>query len=113
MTLCTFLLSGTHDFHNICVVSPPSSGTVTVTGDMIPGSTSTGMLIIVYSLTQDNVNVHYHFTEHADMQVFSMIMGLPVDRYKVVVFVVEEDGRPFCRAAATPRTVQINGNYAL
>ena len=42
-------------------------------------------------------------------RVYPVTSGLPVDEYDVVVFVVEEDGRPFSRAAATPRTIQING----
>ena len=107
------MLTGTHDFHNILVISPSNSGVVMVTGDVIPGSTSVGILVIVYSVTDkrtDDVSVHYYFIEYADMQVYAKILGLPADQYKVVVFVVEEDGRPFCRAAATPKTVHIHGN---
>ena len=33
------------------------------------------------------------------------------DEYEVAIFVMKEDGTPFHRAAATPRTVQIDGNY--
>ena len=86
-----------------------------VTGDVINGSSSIGILIIVYSLTDDS-NTHYHFIKHTDVQqprMYPVVMWLsiPGDEYKVAVFVMEEDGAPFHRAAATPRTVQIDGNY--
>ena len=86
-----------------------------VTGDIIPGSTSIGILIIVYSesLERDS-NIYYTMIEHIKVQqprMYPVMNGLPVDEYKVAVFVVEEDGKPFPRAAATPRTVRINGNY--
>ena len=84
-----------------------------VTGDIIPGSTARGILVIVYSHINDS-NVHYHFIRHTQSRVHPTAMGSVMeDEYQVVVFVVEEDGKPFCRAAATPRTVQIDGilNY--
>ena len=85
-----------------------------VTGDIIPGSTSIGILVIVHSFHEpDDSSVHYQFIDYADMEASSMIMGLPADQYKVVVFVVDKDGRPFCRAAATPRTVHIDSKYVL
>ena len=71
-----------------------------------------GILVITYSLTDDNKAI-YHVAQHNNVQhheMHRMITGLPADQYEVVVFVMEEDGRPFCRAAATPRTVQINSN---
>ena len=83
-----------------------------MTGDIIPGSPSIGIIIVVYSLTNDS-NIHYNLVEYTEVQqrrMYPVITGLPVDEYEIVVFVVEEDGRPFPRAAATPRTVQINGN---
>ena len=107
-------ISGTHDFYSISVTSPPTSfGVVMVTGVIVPRSTSTGILIVVYSLTEDN-EVVYHIAQHNNEQyhqTHTMTMGLPAGKYQVVVFVMEEGGRPFCRAAATPRTVHIDGNY--
>lgn len=85
-----------------------------VTGDIIPGSPSIGIFVIVYSESlENNSNIHYNMIEHTKVQqlrMYPVMTGLPVDEYKVVVFVVEEDGKPFPRAAATPRTVRINGN---
>ena len=111
----SFFNSGTHDFYNIAVASPSNSGVVGVTGNIIDGSSSIGILIIVYPLMNDS-NVHYHFVKYTDMPqplMYTTIIGLPADEYKVVVFVMEEDGTPFCRAAATPRTIQINGKSVL
>ena len=80
-----------------------------VTGDIIPGSTATGILVIIYSHTNDS-NVHYHFIRHTQSRVHQTAVGSVMeDEYQVVVFDVEKDGKPFCRAAATPRTVQIDG----
>jgi hypothetical protein len=82
-----------------------------VTGDIIPGSPSIGILVIIYSLGSDS-NICYNMIEHAEVQqprMYPVVTGLPMDEYKVVIFVVEEDGKPFPRAAATPKTVRING----
>ena len=85
-----------------------------MTGDIIPGSTSIGILVIVYSESLGNdSNIQYRMVEHTEVQqprMYPVMTDLPVDEYKLAVFVVEEDGRPFRRAAATPRTVRINGN---
>ena len=75
-----------------------------------------GILVIVYSesLGSDS-SIHYNMIEHTKVRqprMYPVTTGLPVDEYKVAVFVVEEDGKPFPRAAATPRTVRINGNYS-
>ena len=87
-----------------------------VTGDIIPGSTSIGILIIVYSeFLRNDSNIRYNMIEHSKVQqprMYPVTTGLPVDEYKVAVFVVEKDGKPFPRAAATPRTVRIYGNYS-
>ena len=48
---------GTHDIQNISV-SSSQPGEVRVTGDFIDGSTATGVLLILYSLTNDS-DIHY------------------------------------------------------
>jgi hypothetical protein len=83
-----------------------------VTGDIIPGSPSIGILVIVYSLGNDS-NIHYSMVEYTKIQqprMYPVMSGLSMGDYEVVFFVVEEDLRPFPRAAATPRTVRIHGN---
>ena len=82
-----------------------------VTGDVISGSTWIGILIIAYSLTDDN-RIIYETAEHSNVQhrqTYTITTGLPAGQYEVVIFVVENDGRPLCRAAATPKTVQTDG----
>ena len=71
-----------------------------------------GTLIIVYSLT-DNSSVYYNFAPHIAEQLIvdTMVSGLPVDLYKVSVFIIDERGLPFPRAAARPRAIKIDGNY--
>ena len=53
------IIIGTHDIQNVTVA--PSSlhpGQIRVTGDFVNGSTATGVLLIVYSLTNES-DVHY------------------------------------------------------
>ena len=88
---------GTHDIQNISVTSP-QPGDVRVTGDFIDGSTATGLLIIIYSLTNDT-NVHYIVGGHNS--------GLAGGEYKTSVFVVEENGLPFERVATSPKLVAV------
>ena len=103
---------GTHDIYNISVVSLPC--VVTVTCDIINGSMSKGILVIAYSLT-DETNTHYNLTTFLpdQVRVNTMLMGLPAGQYQLSLFVVEESGLPFSRAAATPRAVQVEGKKRL
>ena len=93
-----------HDFQNISV-SSPLPGQIRVTGDLIEGSTATGVLIIVYSQSNDS-DIHYKNSEHegqrTDLEV--NIVGLTGNKYGVSVFVLE-DGLPFSRAATSPQVV--------
>ena len=87
-----------------------------VTGNILNGSPSIGGLLIVYSLTDDS-NIHYNFapsiSDHDQRRVNSTIEELPNDEYKVSVFVLEENGLPFHRVAASPKFVLININSTL
>ena len=99
---------GTHDVYDI-TVSSPLPGVVMVTGDVVVGSTSTGILAIIYSSHSD-FNVSYRSVPHNSTQpgVYSVGVELPSDQYEVAVFVVEESGEPFLRAASRPKPVLIN-----
>ena len=81
-----------------------------MTGDIIDGSSMIGILIIIYSLTDDS-GVYYNFAprEAEQLRVIAIAMGLPDYQYEVSVFVIDESGLPFPKAAASPRAVQING----
>ena len=106
------LYIGTHDIYNISVVSLPCI--VTVTGDIINGSMSRGMLVIAYSLS-DETNTYYNLTTFLpdQVRVNTILMGLRSGQYQVSLFVIEESGLPFSRAAATPRALQVEGKKQL
>ena len=82
-----------------------------MTGDLIDGSATTGILIITYTLTDDST-IHYNFVPYEAKQRgdYIVAMGLPGGQYEVSIYVMEESGFPFKRAAATPRSVWVNGN---
>ena len=73
----------------------------------------TGILVIIYSL--DASQVHYNFVNptRKEKELQAVVPGLPDDGYYVSVFIVEESGKPFSRAASTPRSVQVNGSSEL
>ena len=100
---------GTHDIHTISATSP-SPGEVRVTGNLIDGSATIGILIIIYSLTDDSTT-HYDFVPHEaeGLGVYAtcMLRGLPGGQYEISVYVMEESGLPFHRAAATLSLIHI------
>ena len=49
---------GTHDIQNIIAISP-HPGQISIMGNFIDGSIATGVLLIVYSLTNES-DIHYH-----------------------------------------------------
>ena len=100
--------SGTHDAQNVSITTTGSPGQVRVTADLIFGSTAIGLLIIIYSLT-DDLDTHYHFAQVDQSQVDDNIMGLPGGQYQVLVYVVEENRLPFQRPATTQKSVSISG----
>ena len=111
MSSCNcLLLLGTHDIHNISVTSP-MPGEIRVTGYLINGSSTIGILIIVYSISEDT-HVYYNFVPHDTEQqgVYDVAMDLQDGQYEVSVYVMEESGLPFKRAAARPDSVWINGD---
>ena len=50
------MLIGTHDIQNVTVNSP-LPGQIRVTGEFVNGSTATGVLLIVYSMSSNDI--HY------------------------------------------------------
>ena len=81
-------------------------GEVRVTGDFINGSTATGLLIIIYSLTNDS-DVHYITGGSTSQQPSVSVPGLAGGEYGISVFVVEENGLPFKRVATSPKLVAV------
>ena len=76
---------------------------------LIQGSTATGVLVIVYSQSDDSNNIiHYHSSKQllfAENQI--TVNGLTGGQYGVSVFAFE-NRLPFSRAAALPQLLQLN-----
>ena len=81
----------------------PGPGTVRVTGDFIQGSTATGLLVIVYSQSDDS-DIQYVNSEYQGQNMDITVAGLTSGQYGVSVFVLE-NGVPFLRVATLPRIV--------
>ena len=99
------MAAGTHDVQ-IISVSSPLPGQIRVTGDFIEGSTATGVLIIIYSQSNDS-DIHYKSSECEGQNADVIIVGLTGNQYSVSVFVLEY-GLPFSRASTSPYLVHIN-----
>ena len=77
-----------------------------MTGDFIQASVATGVLIIVYSQSNDS-DVHYNSSECDSQNIEITIDGLTGGQYGVSVFALE-NGLPFSRAAMLPQMLYIN-----
>ena len=104
-----FSVKGTHDIQNVMVSSFNSE--VRVTGDFIDGSTATGLLILIYSLTDDSDT--YYIYKNYEQNVVASVTGLTGSHYGVSVFVVEKNGLPFSRVAAIPSLVENSAQQGL
>ena len=95
---------GTHDIQNVSV-SSPIPDQVSVTGEFIQGSRTTGVLITAVSET----GLEHHLISRNDSGngIDGVISGLPGGQYTVSVFVVSKDGLPFERAATKPRRITV------
>ena len=77
-----------------------------MTGDFIEGSTATGVLV---SVLNEKGPQHHMVTKESDRsEIESVISGVAGGQYTVSVFVVDEDGLPFHRAATKPRRVSVD-----
>ena len=109
MYICTLLIfEGTHNIQNI-TVSYSSPGEVTLTGNFINGLAARAILAVVYSDSLSDSNVYYMFSPLSikEEKLITNVSGLPSGMYSVSVFVVEDNGLPFNRSAATPRNVSV------
>ena len=94
--------AGTHEIQNVSVTT--KCGEIRVMGTWVDGSTATGALIIVYSLTNDS-DVHYIATG-LEQGIGVNVTELHGSRYGVSAFVLE-DGVPFNRTVAMPKSVSL------
>ena len=96
---------GTHDVQNISV-SSTNPGQIRLTGDIIDGSTVTGVLVLVYSHSV----VHYIASSRAADQgrnIDVTLDGLTDTHYGVSAFTME-NGVPFPRVVASPSSVEVD-----
>ena len=111
MTIVLFVQSfmiGTHDIQNISV-SSLQPGEVRVTGDFIDGSTATGVLLILYSLTNDS-DIHYVIGNCEQSRSIDInVTGLNDTQYGVSVFALD-NGQIFPRVVALPEYVTVHTN---
>lgn len=96
---------GSHVVQNISI-SYSLPGQLRVTGDFIEGSTATGVLVALVNGTA-NVQHHRISRDHSVNGIDGVISGLPGGQYTVSIFVVDEGGNPFRRAAAKPRRISV------
>lgn len=80
---------------------------VWVAGDFINGTTAVGLLVIVYSTNKADLDTHY--TSMIALRQPSLqitLSGLYSDHfYNVSLFVIDENGLPFHKAATQSRVV--------
>ena len=86
-------------------INKNSPGEIRITGNLIPGSTVIGILIIVYSLINES-NIRYIFSPHSGIST-TTANSFPSGMYNVSIFVVEESGLPFNRSASIPRNISV------
>ena len=100
----SYNMVGTHDVQNVSV-SSNHPGDIRVTGDIIDGSTVTGVLVIVYSQS----DVHYIASSLAEQgqNINITVTGLSGTNYGVSTFSMEK-GITFPRVVALPRTVDVD-----
>ena len=80
-----------------------------VSGKFSDGSTSLGLLVIVYSLANDN-DVRYLtiLRTEKEHEVSAVFRGIPHRLLSASVFTIEDNGLPFGHVATKVKTVQIN-----
>ena len=103
----TYHIVGTHHIQNIISISS-HPGEISIMGNFIDGSTATGVLLIIYSLTNDS-DILYHAINKGNGQnnnISINVTGLIGTEYVVSVFALE-NGLPFPRVVTLPRTVTV------
>ena len=78
-----------------------------MTGDFIDGSTATGVLLILYSLTNDNDTSY--IVERFKQSIDINVTGLTGTQYGVSVFALD-NGQVFPRVVALPKHVTVHSN---
>ena len=108
----------THKVQIQSVSNSSTSGEVVVTGKYANGSDYAqvaALLLIAYSQTNNDSEVHYYLNSYQPKdqpKIQVNLTGLPGGTYAVAVFVVNEEGLPFHRAAGVPKHVQVADKHS-
>lgn len=84
-------------------------GELRVTGTFIDGSTANGILIIIYSLTDDS-DVHYISGQVYSQMIQTNVSGLTHSQYNLSIFAIEKNGYPLTRVEGVPIKSNVTGN---
>ena len=105
--------TGTHEIQ--VLVTTDHLGHVVVSGTCIEGSTTIGMLVIVYSLISDSDITYLQLNNCLSDMQNTTIKFRPSSRnlYTVSVFAVEQNGLPFNRSAIKPKVLSIDANTVM
>ena len=95
---------GTHCIQNV-VASSQLSGQISVTGELISGAMATGVLVVVYSLPDQN-NIHYIAKQTEEDRISVNVTGLTGAKYGVSIFALE-NGLPLPSVVTSPKNVTI------
>lgn len=89
-----FINVGTHEVQQIQVLS--RLGSITVSGRFIDGSTTMGVLTIIYSIINES-DIHYSVISHqTSKKMFSVsFQGVSNGPHNISFFTVEKNGHPF------------------
>ena len=99
---------GTHEIQNVVVVVNPSRpGAIHLMGDFVDGSGATGVLWMVYSLSDDSDIQYIYIAKQPEQSSISMnVIGLTGIEYGVSSFALE-NGLPFPRVVTLPTNITI------
>ena len=99
---------GTHDIQNV-VASSSLPGQIRVTSDIISGATTTGVFLVVYSLTNYS-DVQYIMKQAEENSMSLVVTGLTGTEYGVSTFALE-NGLPFPRVVALPKNIAVLNSH--
>ena len=99
---------GTHDIQNV-VARPSLPGQISVRGDVISGATATGVLVIVYSLSNFN-DIHYIAEQTMGDSISLGVTGLTGTEYGVSTFPLEGEF-PFPRVVTSPKNITVLNSH--
>ena len=99
---------GTYDLQNVVAISQ-LPGQISVTGELISGATATGVLVVVYSLTNSE-DIHYIIEQAKGDRISLNVTGLTGAEYGVSTFALE-NGLPLPSVVASPKIIVVLNSH--